>query len=66
MPTVAVRCPNRFHDEVEGGESLVLTDRVVADRDELEALLARGVEVHARCYCGHTTMVKAVDALLVD
>lgn len=66
MPTVAVLCPNLFHAEQEGGESLVLTDRVVADRAELDALLERGVEVHARCYCGHSTLVTARNAQLVE
>ena len=65
MLTVAVNCPNLFHPEQEGGESLVLTDRVVADRAELDALLARGVEIHARCYCGKSTMVTMANAVLV-
>ncbi len=64
--TVAVRCPNLFHDEVEGGESIVPTDRQVADRAELEQLVARGVEIHARCYCGSSTTVTMANALLLD
>jgi hypothetical protein len=63
---VAVMCPNLFHAEVEGGESLVPTDRTVADRAELDELLARGVEIHARCYCGHATMVTPTNAQLVE
>jgi hypothetical protein len=61
-----VTCPNLFHPEQEGGESLILTDRVVADRAELDALLERGVEIHARCYCGRSTMVTPGNAQLVD
>ena len=67
MPTVAVECSNLFHEEIEGtGTYTVVTDRVVADRAELDDLLARGVEIHGRCYCGHTTMVTGRNALLVD
>lgn len=66
MPSVAVVCPNLFHDEVEGSESLVVTPTVVADRDELDALLDRGVEIHGRCYCGHSTLVNTTNALLVE
>jgi hypothetical protein len=66
MFRVAVRCPNLFHDEVEGGESLVVTDRVVASAEELDELLGRGVEVHARCYCGYVTGVTSAAAMLVD
>jgi len=66
MPIVAVRCPNLFHDEVEGSESIVPTNRVVADRDELDALLDRRVEIHARCYCGRPTMVTKQNAILLD
>ena len=66
MPTVAVTCPNLFHVEQEGGVSLIMTDRVVADRAELDALLDRGVEVHARCYCGRSTMVTTRNAELVE
>jgi hypothetical protein len=66
VPTVAVTCPNLFHTEQEGGVSLVLTDRAVADRAELDALLARGVEIHARCYCGRSTTVTARNAELVE
>ena len=64
--TVAVMCPNLFHEEVEGSESLVTSNRTVADRDELDALLARGVQIHARCYCGHATSVTRANALLVE
>jgi len=66
VPTVAVKCPNLFHDEVEGSESIVLTNRTVEDRDELDALLDRRVEIHARCYCGRPTLVTKQNALLVD
>lgn len=66
MPTVAVTCPNLFHAEQEGGVSLIMTDRVVGDRAELDALLERGVEIHARCYCGRSTMVTALNGQLVD
>jgi hypothetical protein len=66
MPSVAVACPNLFHAEQEGGESLVLTDRTVADRAELDALLDRGVEIHARCYCGRSTRVTRRNAQLVE
>jgi len=66
MPVVAVRCPNLFHDEVEGSESIVPTNRVVADREELDALLDRRVEVHARCYCGRPTMITKKNAILLD
>ena len=66
MPTVAVTCPNLFHPEQEGSVSLVMTDRVVADRAELDALLARGVEIHARCYCGRSTTVTPANAELVE
>jgi hypothetical protein len=66
VPTVAVDCPNLFHPEQEGGSSLVMTDRVVADRAELDALLARGVEIHARCYCGRSTTVTRANAELID
>jgi len=64
--TVAVRCPNLFHDEVEGGESIIPTDRQVADRAELEEIVARGVEIHARCYCGRSTTVTMANALLLE
>jgi len=63
--TVAVRCPNLFHDEVEGGESIIPTDRTVRDRAELEAIVARGVEIHARCYCGRSTTVTKANALFI-
>lgn len=66
MPTVAVTCPNLFHTEQEGGVSLIMTDRVVADRAELDELLGRGVEIHARCYCGRSTTVTAGNAELVE
>jgi hypothetical protein len=66
VPTVAVTCPNLFHPEQEGGVSLILTDRSVSDRAELEALLERGVEIHARCYCGRSTMVTTRNAELVE
>ena len=66
MPSVAVQCPNLFHDEVEGSQSIAETATTVADRGELDALLARGVELHARCYCGHSTTVTAINALLID
>ena len=66
MPTVAVTCPNLFHTEQEGSVSLVLTDRVVAGRAELDDLLSRGVEIHARCYCGRSTMVTKTNAELVE
>jgi hypothetical protein len=66
VPIVAVTCPNLFHPEQEGGVSLILTDRVVTDRAELDALLDRGVEIHARCYCGHSTLVTRDNAELVD
>jgi hypothetical protein len=66
VPIIAVTCPNLFHDEQEGGVSLVLTDRAVADRAELDALLARGVEVHARCYCGRSTTVTGGNAELIE
>ena len=65
MFRVTVRCPNLFHDEVEGGESIVVTDRLVASADELDELLARGVEIHARCYCGYVTAVTSSAAVLV-
>jgi hypothetical protein len=66
VPVVAVTCPNLFHVEQEGGVSLIMTDRVVGDRAELDALLARGVEIHARCYCGRSTMVTTGNAELVE
>ena len=66
MPTVAVLCRNRFHDEVEGSESTVITTTSVDGREELDALLDRGVEIHGRCYCGHSTMITKANALLVD
>jgi hypothetical protein len=66
VPTVAVTCPNLFHVEQEGSVSLVMTDRVVADRAALDALLDRGVEIHARCYCGRSTTVTKANAELVD
>jgi hypothetical protein len=66
MLRVSVTCPNLFHSEQEGGVSLVLTDRVVADRAELDSLLGRGVEIHARCYCGRSTMVTVRNAELVE
>jgi hypothetical protein len=66
VPTVAVKCANLFHDEVEGLESIVSTRRIVQDRAELERLLAKGVEVHARCYCGHVTPVTEQNAVLVE
>lgn len=67
MPVVAVECANLFHVEIEGtGPCTVLTERTVADRAELKSLLARRVEIHGRCYCGHTTMVNAHNAILVD
>jgi hypothetical protein len=66
MVIVAVACPNLFHAEQEGGESLVMTDRAVADRAELQALLDRGVEIHARCYCGRSTPVSMGNAELVE
>ena len=67
MFRVAVPCANLFHDEVEGGEApLVATNHVVADRDELDALLVRGVDIHGRCYCGHVTAVATANAVLVD
>jgi len=66
MFSVAVKCKNLFHSEIEGSESIVPVDRQVADRDELDALLDRGVDVHGRCYCGHATKVTKANALLVD
>jgi hypothetical protein len=45
---------------------LVVTSQVVTDRDELDALLARGVDIHGRCYCGHVTAVDPSVAVLVD
>lgn len=63
---VAVRCPNLFHDEVEGGESIIPTDRTVHDRAELDEIVERGVEIHARCYCGRSTTVTKANALLLD
>ena len=66
MFRVAVRCPNLFHDEVEGGESIVVTDRLVASREELDELVGRGVEIHARCYCGYVTAVTSSAAMLVE
>ncbi len=67
MFVVAVRCPNLFHEEVEGDvESIVTTSRTVADRAELDDLLARRVEIHARCYCGHATSVTSKNALLLE
>ncbi len=64
MLRVAVRCANLFHDEVEGGESIVTITRTVTSRAELEDLLRAGVDLHARCYCGHATPVTAANALL--
>lgn len=67
MFVVAVRCPNLFHEEVEGDvESIVPSGRTVVDRAELDDLLARGVEIHARCYCGHVTAVTTKNALLLE
>jgi hypothetical protein len=66
VPIVAVTCPNLFHVEQEGSVSLILTDREVADRAELAALLERGVEIHARCYCGRSTTVTSANAELVE
>ena len=66
MLTVAVTCPNLFHLEQEGSTSRVVTDTEVADRTELDQLLERGVEIHARCYCGRSTTVTATNAELVD
>ena len=66
MRTVAVACPNLFHAEQEGGESLVMTNRVVDGRAELDALLEQGVEIHARCYCGRSTTVTKRNAQLVE
>ena len=66
MPTVAVTCPNLFHVEQEGSVSLILTDRVVESREELDALLDKGVEIHARCYCGRSTTVTPRNAELVE
>ena len=54
-----------FHEEQEGGVSLVMTDRVVADRAELDEVLGRGIEIHARCYCGKSTTVTTSNARLV-
>lgn len=66
MLTIAVVCPNLFHAEQEGGEALVRTDSVVSDRAELDAMLERGVEIHARCYCGRSTMVTSRNAELIE
>lgn len=66
MFRVAAPCANLFHAEVEGSDDVVVTtSRTVADRAELDDLLRRGVEVHARCYCGHVTFVTPTNALLV-
>ncbi|MGB0114348.1 MAG: hypothetical protein WBP59_14090 [Ilumatobacteraceae bacterium] len=66
MFRVAVRCANLFHDEVEGGESVVTITRTVASRAELDELLERGVDLHGRCYCGHATPVTRANAILTD
>ena len=60
-------CVNLFHEEIEGGDAPILTTpRTVADRAELDDLLARKVQIHGRCYCGHVTAVTAANALLLD
>ena len=67
MPRVAVSCANLFHEEVEGDDApVIITSRTVADRDELDDLIGRKVQIHGRCYCGHVTSVTASNALLVD
>ena len=67
MYRVAVPCANLFHEEVEGGEPpLLTTSRSVESRGELDELLGRKVQVHARCYCGHVTAVMVANAVLVD
>lgn len=67
MPRVAVSCANLFHAEVEGDDApVIITSRTVADRDELDDLLGRKVQIHGRCYCGHVTSVTEANALLVD
>jgi hypothetical protein len=66
MFRVATPCANLFHAEVEGGDDVVVTTtRTVVDRAELDELLGRGVEIHARCYCGHVTLVTTANALLL-
>jgi hypothetical protein len=67
MLRVAVPCSNLFHEEIEGNDAPVLTTtRSVQDRDELDDLLARKVQIHGRCYCGHVTAVTRANALLID